>query len=168
MRGILGSNGGSSPTPTSEEYILIQEQQSSGVDGHDGGGFSSGSRHKRELNTEVVDTDDNATISSNVIALQPGTYRFAFFATGNRCGGHQAFLRNTSDSVDVGIGSTERLSTGTTSHSNSNGSGRFTIAATKNFELQHECTNTNNTDGFGKSGGLGTEVYCQVEFWKEL
>ena len=41
-----------------------------------------------------------------------------------------------------------------------------TIAGTKVFELQHQITTTNNTDGFGKPAGFGTEAYAVLTIIK--
>jgi hypothetical protein len=45
--------------------------------------------------------------------------------------------------------------------------GTITIATTKTFELQHRCTTTRTTDGFGVSAAFGdSEVYAQIKIIK--
>ena len=45
---------------------------------------------------------------------------------------------------------------------------RFTIAASKVFEVRHSAQYTINDTGFGVAGNFGTEVYTVAEFWKEV
>ena len=47
-------------------------------------------------------------------------------------------------------------------------SGRFTITGSKVFELQHQCGTTQVDLGFGAAANFATEVYSEVEFWKEF
>jgi len=48
-------------------------------------------------------------------------------------------------------------------------SGRFTIAATKDFELQYYSTLAVATDGLGKAvaSAAETEIYAEIEFIRE-
>jgi hypothetical protein len=149
-----------------EDYVLIQHQETQGTNG---GTFTSGSWQTRTMNTEVVDTGSNASISSNQITLVAGTYRFRCWAGAMGVKNHQTRLRNTSDSTTVAQGSTEYSfeSSGWYPSTHSEVTGRFTIASSKTFELQHQCNTTRSTYGFGIDANFGTEVYAQCEFWKE-
>ena len=118
------------------------------------------------MNTEVADAGGHATIATNQITLAAGTYRFRCGAIGHHVTNHQLRLQNTSDAatVETGLNAyTNQSSVSTFAEV----SGRFTIASTKTFELQHRSGATKATTGFGISTGWGTEVYAVAEFWKE-
>jgi hypothetical protein len=79
-------------------------------------------------------------------------------------GQHKAKLINITDTIDY-LGTSEMAPVGSSCRSFV--SGRFTIAASKVFELQHQSLVTKAADGFGTATGIGIEVYAEVEFWKE-
>ena len=58
-------------------YILIRDEKASGTTG---GTFTSGAWQTRDLNTEVVDTGNHASVATNQITLAAGTYRFRIVA----------------------------------------------------------------------------------------
>jgi len=64
----LALSGSSGDT---RDYILINDTKSSGTHG---GTFSSGAWRTRDLNTIVSDTGGHASLSSNQITLEAGTY----------------------------------------------------------------------------------------------
>jgi hypothetical protein len=46
-------------------------------------------------------------------------------------------------------------------------SGQFTLAISSVLEVQHYCSETKNTSGFGLATGFGqTETYTTAEFWR--
>jgi len=147
---------------TTEQYICLQDQKAQNTAG---GTFTSGAWQKRDLQTEVSDVWGLASLSSSVITLQPGTYRAKWscpaFGGVSR---HQSRLQNTSDTISY-IGTSESL-TGSVSN-RSVGTARFRITAAKNFELQHQTGVTVVTNGFGAAANLTTEVYSEIEFWRE-
>lgn len=146
-----------------ENYILIRDEK---PDGSHGGTFTTGSWQTRTLNTEVVDTGGNATLSSNQITLAAGTYRFRCTAGACNVNVHKAKLKNTTDSIEY-IGTSEYSNTANQT-TTSIVVGRFTIAAPKVFELQHRGNRTYATGGYGFASNFGVvEVYAQCEFWKE-
>jgi len=146
-----------------EDYILIRDEKANNTAG---GTFTSGALRTRDLNTEVNDAGGHASIASNQITLAAGTYRFQITAPGHSVERHQALLRNITDAISF-IG-TNADSDGS-NQGNSVIAGRFTIAASKVFEVQHECSLTKTTNGFGSSMDfvVVNEIYTQVEFWKE-
>lgn len=145
------------------EYIHLQDQKSQNTAG---GTFTSGAWRTRDLNTEVADTGNNCALSSNQFTLQPGTYRIRASAPAATTNAHQAKLRNTSDSSDVLLGSSEYAHNSYGLTTRSFVTGQFTIAAAKTFELQHQCGMTQSTTGFGQAANFGTEIYSVVELWK--
>ena len=145
------------------QYLHVRDQQSSGSAG---GTFTSGSWVKRTLNTVVTNEITSATLTSSVISLPAGTYYINARAPALDVKVHKLKLRNTSDSSDTIIGVNSGSGSGGTQTS-ATVIGRFTIAGTKNFELQHRCDTTAATLGLGKAGSFSViEVYAEVEIWK--
>ena len=159
---------GDLPTPSggAGDYILIRDEKSSGTHG---GTFTSGAWRTRDLNTEVVDTGSHASVASNQITLAAGTYRADIFAPGNGVTGHRARLQNITDGTTVLLGSSAYApNTSPSGLSYSVVKGRFTIASTKTLEVQHYCSSTFSTYGFGVALGDGTnEIYTIVELTRE-
>ena len=133
-----------------------------------GGTFTASAWRTRDLNTEDSDADGIVSISSNQFTLQAGTYRIYASAPAYAVDRHKAKLRNTSDSSDTIIGTTEFVGTAAgTPQTRSIVNGQFTIASAKTFEIQHYCTTTCTTNGFGVAANVGvSEVYTVVEIWK--
>ncbi|GAH30599.1 unnamed protein product, partial [marine sediment metagenome] len=46
--------------------------------------------------------------------------------------------------------------------------GRFTIAADQALQVQHRCTDTKETNGFGIPANFADEIYTLAEFWREI
>ena len=145
-------------------YIYLREEQ---VSGTEGGATVATTWTKRTLNTEVADTGSHATTAASVMTLLAGTYRVTARVPAHGSQTTRLRLRNTSDSTTTLLGSTARpvASQGTHMHL----SGRFTIAATKNFELQYFSTAVVASDGLGKAivGAAETEIYAEIEFIRE-
>jgi hypothetical protein len=172
---VLTSNGtGADPSYQASagggggySYILLLDKKTAGTDG---GTFTSGAWRTRDINTEDADTGSNCTLSSNQFTLAAGTYRLKASAPAFNCAQNQTRLQNVTDSTTTQTGTPEyaRQTSGDTVRSFINA--RFTIASSKTFEIQHQCTSTNATNGFGVSSnysGSGGEVYTIVEIWKE-
>lgn len=148
------------------QYAKISDTKSAGTAG---GGFTSGAWQTRTLNTEDSDSAGIASISSNQINLQAGTYRVRANAPGYYCAYHKAVLYNVTDAADTLIGSSEYSPAvgQDQAQSQSHICGEFTIASAKAFEIRHRCTTTRGTDGFGAAVNFGvSEVYTVVEIWK--
>lgn len=145
-----------------EQYVCLQDQKAQNTAG---GTFTSGAWQKRDLNTEVSDDWNLASLSSSVITLQPGTYRARWstpaFGPGGR---HQSRLQNTSDAISY-IGTVDAMTTNVSARSM--GEARFRITSAKTFELQDQIAVTVATTGFGQVGNFTTEVYSEIEFWRE-
>jgi hypothetical protein len=147
--------------------LHIQDQKSSGTDG---GTFTSGAWRTRDLNTVVTNEITSASLSSNQITLPAGTYFIIAHAPAFGSLHHKAKLRNVTDSTDTLFGICQGGSSGDGLNfftSISVVEGRFTIAGTKVFELQHRSTATGSSSGFGKAVSFGDiEVYSNVLIWK--
>jgi len=145
-------------------YVNIQDQKTSGTAG---GGTTAGSWVQHALTTEVQDTANVATLTSNQIALLAGTYRTNFYAVGYATGVHQSRLQNVTDGTTLVLGISSQTNNAYAITSSSHGSGRFTLAAGKTLELQMRVGTNRASDGFGSPVGWGTEVYAVIEFFKE-
>lgn len=145
-------------------YIMVSDQKTQNTQG---GTFTSGAWRTRDINTEDADTGNNCSVSSNQITLAAGTYRCRIFCPAFNVNQHQARLQNVSDSSTVLTGQScyQRQTSGDSGVSII--SGRFTLSAQKTLEIQHQCTTTNATNGFGVACNFTTEVYTIAEFWKE-
>lgn len=145
-------------------YILIRDEKAQNTAG---GTFTSGAWQTRTLNTEASDAGGYASLSSNQITLAAGTYRVTIRCPAYLCDQHQARLYNISDSAVTLIGTSEYSPAGGAVPTASIIMGRFTITASKIFEVQHRCTTTRATDGYGIAANFTTEVYTIAEIVRE-
>lgn len=146
-------------------YANFQDQKAQNTAG---GTFTSGAWQTRTLNTTQSNTASIASLSSNQLTLAAGTYRVQIKAPAAGVNWHQARLQNITDTTTTLLGTVEEAGGAATGVTTSSWvSGRFTIAASKVFEVQHRCTLTTATQGFGTPGNITTEVYTVIEIWKE-
>ena len=146
--------------------LHVRDEKSSGTEG---GTFTSGSFQTRTLNTSVTNEISGASLSSNQITLPSGTYYIHASAGAYVVDAHKLKLRNITDSTDTLIGSSEYSEVGATDRGfcRSYVIGRFTIGASKTFEIQHRAGATRNTNGLGVASGFSVvEVYADVQIWK--
>jgi hypothetical protein len=141
------------------DYIQLRDEKSSGTNG---GTFTSGSWQTRTLNTETQDTGNDCSLSSNQFTLGAGTYEVEAWAGGNKVSAHQLRIQNITDGTTVIVGQTILASDANGVFNTASLRGRFTIASSKAFELQHRCGTTRSTNGFGSASSWGTEVYAEV------
>lgn len=156
------------------DYVLVQDQKAQGTNG---GTFTSGSWQTRTLNTKVVDETAGAavTVSSNQITLPAGTYYVRIKCPAKGVGSHQARLHETTGTLSDIIGTsessvqynstllttTDSLIVGTVTVSDAN------VTASQNiFEVQHRCSTTVASYGFGTDCNWTTEIYTTVELWR--
>lgn len=146
-------------------FVVLQDQKTANTAG---GTFTSGAWQTRVINTEVTDTNNDCTLSSNQITLVAGTYECAITAPAIVVDRHKARLQNVTDATTVLLGTTEYSNGGTVaSMSPSCINGRFTIAGSKALEVQHQCQTTRATNGFGVESNFGvTEIYTEARFWR--
>lgn len=145
-------------------YAKISDAKAAGTSG---GTFTSGAWQTRDLNTEDSDANSIVTLSSNQFTLQAGTYRIRAESRASQVEAHKIKLRNTTDSSDTIIGLSAYVRQPNNVENSSSLCGEFTIAGAKTFEIQHRCTATFATEGFGVATNVGvSEVYTVVEIWK--
>jgi hypothetical protein len=146
------------------QLLHVRDEKSAGTNG---GTFSSGSFQTRDLNTSVTNEITSASLSSNQITLPSGTYFITATLPFHNSGRSKAKLRNTSDSSDAIIGTTDFGSSADDQQGTNFITGRFTIASSKTFEIQQRCESSTSGTGFGVASNFGvTEVYTDVQIWK--
>lgn len=148
-----------------EDYVLARDQQTQNTAG---GTATAGSWQTRVLNTLVHNRGGNASLGSNRVTLQPGTYRFRGHAPGRAVNAHQIRLQNITAGTTVAAGTSEFSNSGAANQTRAFVEGRFTITVASAFELQHQVTTTAATTGFGTAANFTTEVYAVLEFWREV
>jgi hypothetical protein len=154
----LGSN-------FSTQLLHVRDEKSSNTNA---GSSTSGSWFARSLNTSVTNEISGASLSSNQITLPSGTYYILASAPSYASDSHIAKLRNTTDSSDTLIGTSEYSYQSGVTASRSFVIGRFTIAAQKTFELQHRVSYSQaGTGALGVASNFSVvEVYTDVQIWK--
>ncbi len=155
-----GDSGDGATLSFSEyDYICIVDEKAQNTAG---GTFTSGAWRTRDLNSEKADTGNHASVSSNQITLEAGTYR-AFVTAAHFIVDNNALrLQNITDGTTILTG---------TNPTNYPGwpviVGRFTLAAQKVIEVQHRCQTTRSTDGYGKAANFQVETYTIVQLIRE-
>lgn len=148
-------------------YVRLEDQKTVNTAS---GTFTTGSYRTRTLNTEVTDTNNDCSLSSNQITLAAGTYDCLITCPAVFVSNHKARLYNTTDAATVLVGTSAYaplVSGSDGSQTDSIIRGRFTISASKALEVQHACSVTRNTNGFGAQANLTEiEVYAVAEFWR--
>jgi hypothetical protein len=144
-----------------QDVAIFNETQANGTSG---GTFTSGSFTKRTLNTTVVNNIASCTLSSSVISLPAGTYQVTASAPAFQVNSHKIRLQNTSDATTIALGQNCRSNSGGGTVTHSLLKTVFTLAATKNLELQHRAENTVNTNGLGVADSFSVdEIYSLIE-----
>lgn len=158
---IATSTAGATTWANLNDYILIVDQKAQGTYG----GTSAAGVQTRDLNTELVDTGNRATVASNQITLVPGTYRYRVQCPAAVGGQHACWLFNVSTGAIVpGASPVSYHSAG---GSAAESIGQFTIAATTVFEARHWIAAAYATSGLGVAGDIPgkPEQYTTVELW---
>lgn len=152
-----------SPNPNAFwDTILLTYQLTAGTDS---GAASAATWNTFPLNTEVQDTGNLCTLSSNQFALLAGTYEF--FDTSFRVHAETATnirLRNITDSADVpGLACMGSYNDSTISIEGRNTiTGRFTLAATKTLAVQIYTQSARSTYAWGLPASAGVECYGAI------
>lgn len=123
----------------------------------DGGLFTQAAWQTRPINTEV-DIFGLCSLAANQFTLQPGRWSVHGWALGNRCAEHLAKIYNVTTTADALVGSPGFAETTVPNNTPSMIAGEIIITAPTVFELQHYCTTTRATDGFGRAGPAGAST----------
>ena len=144
----------------SPKIAIFNETQAASTTG---GTFTSGAWQTRTLNTTVVNNITSCSLASNAVSLPAGTYYMRAVAPAFQVNEHQVKIYNSTDSTDVVLGtqvynySTMEV-TGT-----SEAKGVVTITGTKSFVVQHRCTATKTSQGFGTAITWGNCIFSTFE-----
>lgn len=159
-QGLTGPQG---PSGSYMGYIKLEDQKSNTTVG---GTPSAATWNTRTLNTEVADTNNDCSLSSNQFTLTAGTYEIFAMAAAYRAGRNKLRLRNTTDGTTLIMGiNNYALASGDTTGTTALLVGTFTVSASKTLEIQHYTESANGgSQGLGAANSTGeTEVYCSVE-----
>jgi len=142
------------------DFVLVADSKTTNTAG---GTFTSGAWRTRDLNVEYVDTAGLGALSSNQLTLQPGTWLLSASApAGNGVGRHQIRLRNITAGTTTTVGTSEAQGGSTCTRSFL--SIVVSFASPQTFEVQHQCTTTVATSGFGLASMFDEfEVYTILE-----
>ena len=128
-----------------------------------GGTFTNGDWRDRDLNTTIANTDTtNITLGTNDFTLLAGNYFIQWNAPSYGVTRNTTRLYDGSSSVGVGMGSWT-VNDITVSY----GSTRVTPGTSTTYQLQHHCTTTTATYGFGYAANYSVEQYATVLICKE-
>ncbi|WP_167391374.1 hypothetical protein [Mesorhizobium temperatum] len=141
---------------------ILEDQKASTTDG---GTFTNGAWRTRDLNTEVRDASALVSLAAN--AFTPTVDGWVeWSAPANDVAAHQTRLFNVTDTTVAGVGSSERCpgSSDVTTRS----CGGAPVVAGKAYRVEHLCSSTIATFGFGRACGFATtvEVFTRVQFWR--
>jgi hypothetical protein len=143
-------------------YAIIADQKSSGTQG---GTATLGAWRTRDLQTEIADPDGIVSITTNEFTLGAGTYLIKWTAPAHTIVFNQTRLYNSTDATEVEVGQSAMMNVSGVGISG--GSARTTIAGSKAFRIEHQCSTTLSSEGFGRACSFGTEQYTLVEIYKE-
>ena len=139
------------PSAVGLQVASFSELQASGTAG---GTSVQNAQTKRVLNTTVVNTITGCTLASSVIALPAGTYTIVVTSTFLNSDHVQLRFQNTTDASTAIQGVNAFTNDGNTD-AQATLAGGFTIAATKNFEVQYFLDKAKAGDGQGRNANFG-------------
>ena len=162
---LRGDNTFASAQGKFESQLLhVRDEKSAGTQG---GSSSANTDNVRVINTVVTNEITGASLGSNRITLPSGTYYIDAEAHAFKSDINRLILYNHSDSSIVILGTAIYADFNYSSVGHSFLTGRFTISASKNFEIRHRTGRAISTNGFGVSAGDSrTEVYFDTKIWK--
>ena len=151
-----------------ESYAIICDSKANYADG---GTFTLGDWRTRDLNTEVDDPDGIVTIASNQFTLGAGSYLIRWSAPAYYVQTHQSRLYDVTNATALQVGSSEYCQGSFNVTNRSFGADRVSITANTTYEIQHRCSATAATFGFGvgSAGGAnwGNSIFTVVEIFRE-
>jgi len=150
-------------------YAIIADQKS---DTTAGGTFTTGAWRTRDLQTEIADSDGIVSIATNQFTLAAGSYLIEWSAPALNVSKHQSRLYDVTGTAVVEIGSSEFtpapvIHSGGNVQNRSFGSARVSPSGSNAYRIEHNCSVTVATIGFGQAASLGGEQYTMVKIFKE-
>tara|TARA_Y100000401_G_scaffold1874_1_gene1381 strand:+ start:135 stop:653 length:519 start_codon:yes stop_codon:yes gene_type:complete len=147
-----------------KQYALLQDQKSQGTYG--GQPPNQTAYNERDLNTEVFDTGNFVSLSSNDFTLIAGTYFIHAMVTAHRTNQTKCLIFNVTDGTTLAYSQTAYCSDGSYGNQAINMMARTTITASKAFDIRMR-VNEAASNGYGFAAGHDTEIYTQVFITKE-
>ena len=144
-------------------YAVFRDEKTSGTNG---GTATLGAWRTRDLNATQFNDISGASLSSNQITLPAGTYLIEGECQAVGIDINQVRFQNITDSTTAVLGQNMYTEQSTNVGNMARVSGIFTIAGSKAFEFQHQCTFTKTTNGFGVANSFGTNVYASITITK--
>jgi hypothetical protein len=151
------------PAASSFTYAVFRDEKSSGTNG---GTATLGAWRTRDINATQFNDISGASLSSNQITLPAGTYLIEGECQGVAIDVNQVRFQNITDSTTAVLGQNMYTEQSTNVGNMARVSGIFTIAGSKAFEFQQQCTFTKATNGFGVANSFGTNVYASITITK--
>lgn len=147
-----------------DAYVCVRDKK---VQNTAGGTFTQDAWRTRDINDEQADPDNICVIATNQITLLAGSYRAHIAMTRNRVDQAQGRLYDITGSAVLLLGLSQEDTGGFDANFTDIISGRFTLSEESALEIQHYCSVTCETDGFGRPGNITDEIYLIAEFWRE-
>ena len=146
-------------------YAILEDQKSQNTAA--GGYDNADGWVKRDLNTEVADPDSIVSISSDEFTLGAGNYLIKWSCPFYRVNHVLSRLYDVTNSAvkaysqaGYGYSSSEGLN-------QINGIARVTPTGSTAYKIEMKAESDKSSNGLGIQSNLGTEVYLQVEIYKE-
>jgi hypothetical protein len=138
--------------------------------GDPGGTFTKDAWQKRVFNTEDSDDSNLGTLGSGQLTLEAGTYVCSVEANGHEVDRHALRLWDTTTGPAELLSGKNADCSGSNVTTTATISGKFTIGVQSVLEIQHWCTTTQATTGFGNAINITgrDEVYATIELWRVL
>tara|TARA_R100000234_G_scaffold100365_1_gene69203 strand:+ start:82 stop:735 length:654 start_codon:yes stop_codon:yes gene_type:complete len=159
---ISGANLTGISAGLNASYAELQDVKGSATQG---GSFTSGAWRTRDLNTEKEDTDNIVTLSSNQFTLGAGNYHISAHACVVGVNNHAIRLYSITNNGIVLMGFSHKNQEDNVSEY-ARLEGRIILGDNMVFEIQHRCSTTVTTHGFGAYGGFGDNIYTTVQIYK--
>lgn len=163
-RVILYTRGdGSALAGGSNDIMIVQHALGAGSSG---GTFTASSWQTKVLNTVDQNSITGASLASNQITLPAGDFEVETLMVGYNVLKFASRFRNVTDGATVINGSLSFSNGSAPTNNTSHGIGKFTIAASKDFELQGYCQSSQSSNGYGNGAGFSghseNEIFAYV------
>jgi hypothetical protein len=156
------------PSALFSGYALFADQKAQNTAG---GTFTQDVWQTRDLNTSIANTDTtNIVLGTNQFTLLAGSYLIKWSAPASMCDRNQTRLYDITGAAVLEVGSSAYnypnhptyLTVGPSS-----GFARITPGSSNIYRIEHRCSLTKATDGFGLASNVAAEQYTMVEIIKE-
>lgn len=142
--------------------MIVMDQKANGTQGGD----SASGANTRVLNTVQTNNITGASLGSNQVTLPAGDYEIEATAPAFNCSQTKAYLYNVTDAATTLVGTSE-YGADSGQVVSSRVVGKFTITASKVFELRHYILNAVVSNGLGVASASGqVEIYSILQIRK--